>query len=370
MLEVEKSVTDTEVRVFCIGDPHFKVSNVREMNEMTERVLNKIRETQPNFIVCLGDILDRHSNIHVVPLTMAMKFLKELSMIKDLYIVIGNHDRPNNSNFCTEEHPFIACKFWERTVVIDTTMMVERDDNKFIFVPYVPPGRFMEAIRLLRRNTECQDDVSDILRGVTCIFAHQEFYGAKMEEGIESSHGDHWPVSYPLCISGHIHHYDDLQSNMIYVGTPMQHEYNDMSTKTVSMFKFKQNEFEHERFDLGLTRKYVVHLRAEEVSTYEPPKNTLVVLVICGTQPEIDVCKKIQRIKEFQKSGIKVKYKTQGTSDVLVNVRLTKDAKPVSYIRQVYNNIISSSEKIEENGRREKEKMVEIFRKLFGDVCD
>ena len=457
--------TDQDVpqslRVLCLGDPHFKINNVREMDEMTTKFLETARNLKPDFIVCLGDILDRHSNIHVIPLKMAIEFLKQISLIADLYIVIGNHDRPNNSNFCTDEHPFTACKFWDRTVVADKPLIIERQGRKFIFVPYVPPGRFAEALLLLdpieeersvngeekdvQLSTQDEDDedgvsnsevcepgvtavipsipteVGDsstptevptdrtptdqpeqtptdqtpteqpdktpteqpeqtslcptspskterlikILKDCTCLFAHQEMFAAKMGDGIESKHGDHWPHIYPLCISGHIHHYDDLQSNMIYVGTPMQHESNDTSTKTISVFTFdKSGSFDHERIDLNLVRKYIVYLRPNEVFTYEPPEHVIIILCICGTQAEIDVCKKTNKVKDLQKAGIKVKYKTEICDDSQQFVEgqvAPNGTEKLSYLKQMYLNIQQDEDK---------DLICEWYVKLFGGVSE
>ncbi len=62
-------------------------------------------------------------------------------------------------------------------------------------VPYVPPGRFVEALNIID---------NEWWKNVNCIFAHQEFYGCKMG-AIESIEGDKWDHSFPLVISGHIH---------------------------------------------------------------------------------------------------------------------------------------------------------------------
>ncbi len=86
------------VKVLCIGDPHIKVSNMVESEEMIEKLYNIVIEKKPDFIVCLGDVLDRHSNIHVSCLMMAEKMVDKLSSLVPFFLLIGNHDRPNNSN--------------------------------------------------------------------------------------------------------------------------------------------------------------------------------------------------------------------------------------------------------------------------------
>ena len=55
---------------------------------------------------------------------------------------------------------------------------------------------------------------------------------------ITSNEGDPWETSKPLCVSGHIHDYDKLKSNLIYVGTPIQHGYSDNGRKNSIFFRF------------------------------------------------------------------------------------------------------------------------------------
>ena len=98
------------VKVLCIGDPHIKVNNMLESEQMLEKLIEITNEKKPDFIVCLGDVLDRHSNIHVSCLMMAEKMVDKLSSLCPFYLLVGNHDRPNNSNFLTNEHPFNAMK--------------------------------------------------------------------------------------------------------------------------------------------------------------------------------------------------------------------------------------------------------------------
>ena len=105
--------SETDLKVLTIGDPHFKVSNVPESEAMTKNLIEIAKQMKPDLIVCLGDILDRHETIHVTPLTLSIQFLEELEQIAPLYTIIGNHDRPNNSDFMSDQHPFNALKQWK-----------------------------------------------------------------------------------------------------------------------------------------------------------------------------------------------------------------------------------------------------------------
>jgi len=303
------------MKVLTVGDIHIKVNNVPEIDEMINKLIELTLKEQPNFVVLLGDILDRHSTIHVSCLMRAEKLVLALSKIVPTFVLVGNHDRPNNSNFLTDEHPFNAMKLWDNTYIVDTTKSyifseksVREDSNaleneyRFVFVPYVPPGRFEEALDKVENPLDCSG-----------FFAHQEIYMAKMG-AIISKEGDKWPLENPLLISGHIHDYDMLQPNMIYTGVPLMHSFGDKPDKTVSMFTFNQNiqeKWKQERIDLGLIKKVTIYLTPEQLENYSPSKDKLIKLVIKGDEASIKTAAKLDKVQELKKQGVKVVFKTQ-----------------------------------------------------------
>jgi DNA repair exonuclease SbcCD nuclease subunit len=332
-------------RVLVIGDPHFKVSNIRETNLMTERIVALAEERKPDLIVCLGDILDRHETIHVTPLVKATAFLHQLRLIAPLVAIIGNHDRPNNSTYLTDEHPFSGLKHWKNTTIVDQGADIRIKGHRFIFVPYVPPGRFLEAIKSF--VTDDPED-PDFLSNVTCVFAHQEFLGAKMG-AIRSEIGDPWPLNYPYVISGHIHDYDQLASNILYTGTPIQHAFGDRDDKTVSWVEWPDRaegpaqglqevnraDLEYtqpciptqERIDLGLPKKVIVHLSCTDIVNYQPPPNTQLKIVVMGTSAEIKAAMKLTNIKTLISAGVKVVFRdvpSTKKADQVEPIKITK----------------------------------------------
>ena len=304
------------MKVLTIGDVHIKVNNVLEIDEMANKLIELTKKEQPNFVVLLGDILDRHSTIHVSCLMRAENLVLALSKLVPTFVLVGNHDRPNNSNFLTDEHPFNAMKFWDNVYIIDTTKAYtfsdegildssssEESKNRFVFVPYVPPGRFNEALSKISSHLNCQG-----------IFAHQEIINCKMG-AIISKEGDKWPLENPLLISGHIHDYDMLQPNMIYTGVPLMHSFGDKPDKTVSMFTFSE-EWKQERIDLGLIKKVTVYLTPEQLENYSAPQDKLVKLVVKGDEASIKTAAKLDKVQELKKQGVKVVFKTQITDKI------------------------------------------------------
>jgi len=77
---MEKKKKDI-VNVLCIGDPHFKVKNVKETMAMGKALVKLLEERTPDFIVVLGDVLDRHETIHESPLSRAIFLFEKITRI-------------------------------------------------------------------------------------------------------------------------------------------------------------------------------------------------------------------------------------------------------------------------------------------------
>jgi DNA repair exonuclease SbcCD nuclease subunit len=285
----------------AIGDCHFKTTNVIQTSAMIDKIVKVCIDKKPDFIVMLGDTLDRHETIHVDPLSRATCFLFELCKIAPTYLIIGNHDRPNNSDFLSDKHPFTGLKYLNNLHIVDKVVHNKISDFNFTFVPYVPPSRFIEALQTIDHD----------YKNNKCIFAHQEFKGAKMG-AIESQDGDIWETSLPLVVSGHIHDYDELQNNLIYTGTPIQHSFGDKEDKTISYFTFNNDSFTHQRIDLGLPKKRLIYLDYKDFLSLNPNNYNSkdeVKMVVRGSSAELKTLIKSNTVKMLEMKGVKVSYK-------------------------------------------------------------
>ena len=325
------------VTCLCIGDLHFKVGNGQETGPLHEALVKIASELKPTFIVGLGDTLDRFESVNVMALTRATALLHQLTLIAPLYLLIGNHDRPNNSDFLTDRHAFNALKYWQHCKVVDTTHTEVVEGLTFTFVPYVYPGKLEEAL----------DRASGDWRSSTAIFAHQEIYGCKLGSN-RSAVGDIWPGSHPLLVSGHIHDFDMLQANVIYTGTPIQHAYGDHDDKTVSVFTFTKEGFEHRRIGLGLPRKRIIRLSCDEALSYYHEPNEQVKLVISGTEAELRSFTKSVQAKALTKANVKLQYK------VKTNIPLPSERRSISYMAALYSNVKDDSN------------LKDLYHELFG----
>lgn len=202
----------TNKRYLVIGDLHIKGDNLQDISSLHARILSLIPDVDE--VVILGDTLDRHGTISMQPLAMASRMIKAYSDILPVRVLIGNHDRLNNTVYCTNESPFIQWSLipHPNITIVDKPIQL----GNVLFVPYVPPDTFQTCISEFD------------LTGIQLIFAHQEFAGCKYN-GITSSIKEGW--SSPIrIVSGHIHECQEI-GNVLYTGTPLQNDFNESPHK-------------------------------------------------------------------------------------------------------------------------------------------
>ena len=325
------------LKILCIGDPHFKPDNKDQTELMEQQIVNLIIAERPKLIVLLGDTLHTHERVNLHCLKRAVEFFRSIfkvisSLGSDhyMYILIGNHDRPNNNVYMTDEHPFNSLKEWgPNVIVVDSTYVGVHEDFNFAFVPYVQTGRFNEAL--------LTKDLSSPFPTTSAIFAHQEFKGAKMNS-ITSNVGDEYPLNNPICISGHIHDYDELQSNLIYVGTPIQHGFADRNDKSISMFTFegiiggeRMYVTEHKRIQLKIPKKLNIKLTPEEFMEYKYDETSQVKITLHGDPELVKQVLMSSHAEQLLDSGVKLKdgaiknsYKPSKVAITKLNITFSK----------------------------------------------
>ena len=294
-------MSEENVNIIFIGDPHFQVTNIKEINIFIDKLCLEIKKREVDIIIIAGDLLHSHEKLHTIALNKAFEFIKRLRQIKKTYILVGNHDMINNQQFLSENHWMNSIKEWENIKVVDKVICEKIKNKKFIFVPYVFTGRFKEALNTL--DTEWKD--------AKCIFAHQEFKGCKMGS-IISIDGDNWNIKEdPYVISGHIHSKQTPQENIYYPGASMQQAFGESDENIIAYLKFNnENKYLLEEINLGLSRKRIIYLDSEELDDIEIPETKdKIKLTISGNSEEFKQFKKTKKYKKILEKGIKINFK-------------------------------------------------------------
>lgn len=287
--------------ILFIGDPHFQISNIQEVDLFLEKIINLATKKNPDIIVIAGDILHTHERLHTLALNKAYDLIDNMRKITKTYVLVGNHDYINNQQFLTNNHWMNGLKEWNNTIIVDNVIKETINNETFIFVPYVPPGRFEEALRTLK-----DDWIS-----ASCIFAHQEFAGCKMG-AIVSIEGDKWDINNPIVISGHIHSKQQPQKNIYYSGSAMQHAFGESEKNIIAFFSFTKDQYELEEIDLELPRKKIVYMNVEEIDTYNIPETEdQIKVTLKGDYNEFKAVKKTKKYKNLVNKGVKVVFKPQ-----------------------------------------------------------
>lgn len=340
-------------KILALGDPHFKSDNLYQTNIMCANFLNLVKEVleEIDAVVIMGDILHNHDKINIFCLNRAILFLQNLRQIldeaksgdkKELWVLIGNHDRPNKYYYSNTDHAFNALKEWNNTFVADTLIIREiRGGFKFALAPYVAPGKFGEM-------TKEYLDGGDI----TCVFAHQEFYGASLrtsetgENGAvvlkKSQEGDVYSKTAPFCVSGHIHEEQWVGKNVYYLGSPYKlgwcsHYAKDENKKDAQkgavLFTFYNtpiNKREIVKYPLNvplnktvvISSKDILMFKLDEISNrYQQDGSKTRVFIRCqNTQEELLVMEHISKYKhDFVKFFIEKRFDEDEENSVKTN---------------------------------------------------
>jgi DNA repair exonuclease SbcCD nuclease subunit len=341
-----------------IGDTHFKNSvkgsTYNDSLEFIQRVTDIAKKHKPTFIVLLGDILDSHK-IQVHTHKLAEKLISNLSAISQTYILIGNHDFINNSQFLTDNHIFTPFKKWKNVHIADVQPLVlEIAEKMFIFCPYTPPGRFQEALDKLTESGY-NWDLAD------CIFAHQEFKGASNGKTI-STKGDDWDEDFPIVISGHIHEESQIRENIFYTGSSTQVNFGESQQKNVWIVKWEdedESSFKIEKISVVGKIKKNLSQSVESFVENMSNKSTLKELqsqphkiVLTGNSEEIKAFKKSKLCKQLSDVSSNVSFEYE-LEDTIIIEPVSHNNKNTTY-REVFHNLIKE---LPETAHREYESL-------------
>lgn len=255
------------VRVFYFTDVHFKKTEIVRAKQISSEIVRLARESKCDFIVCGGDTLDQHEVLNSIALSKAIKMFTRLKKIAPLYIILGNHDFPNNTETLHNVHPFLGLGKQKNIFIPTVPMKTEIKGVEFGFASYYPPGKLKEF---------CSEIMSSQI-----IFCHQEFQGAKYGM-MNSIDGDSWLITDPFVISGHIHEQQVVQANIFYPGSTIQHGFSDSANKTAFLLEIEKDKFQSIPLELKLEKFLEFNIGIEDINNIViPMEHKCKVIVHC-----------------------------------------------------------------------------------------
>ena len=323
--------------ICIIGDPHFKKTNKKETDILVEDAINLVRERKPDFTVILGDVYDEAEYVYYGCILRVTRFIMELKALVPVYILVGNHDRPNNRVYLTDEHPFGDYKEIEGVTIIERCHTMEWRGKKICMMPYVQNNLFHRA---------CQDCNINIM-DYDLFFCHQEFRYCDTNL-ITGSECDEWNPKYPFNISGHIHKKQLIGHNLFYPGTPYQVNFNEDTDKGIYLM---DENIEFEQFELRIPKKIEIKIDHRDIdSLLDVDQTSSLKITISGPREEI---KKILDRSEYKEklANATIHYKdTSKTrklkSELILNTpfedrlkQLLKNEKKRRLFREVFPHI-------------------------------
>lgn len=170
-----------------VGDIHATPDELKDCGILMELVERVAGDENVNRIVFLGDLHHTFAVTNVKVVAFYREWFKRLAknLNCSLEALVGNHDMPGNGT----QHPHALIAYEDLIRVHDKPHWT-LDDT--LFVPYyADPNLFHDAVNRNLGNSKL-------------IYCHQEFNGAKYDNGFYAPHGADPMMPVPT-ISGHIH---------------------------------------------------------------------------------------------------------------------------------------------------------------------
>ena len=136
-----------QLEILCIGDIHIKTKNFTDVDILLKELEDHLQKNHYDAIFSMGDTLDTHKRLDSDCLNKATQYFLMLEKYAQVFLIVGNHDLINNSQYLTDKHWLNGFKHTKhRFTVVDTVVDVNINGFRIVSVPYVPDGMFHKAL--------------------------------------------------------------------------------------------------------------------------------------------------------------------------------------------------------------------------------
>lgn len=268
-VEVERSDLEEDFtwneNIMLIGDIHFQSQAYEQGEEFIQKCLVKLEQYKPKMVVLLGDILDTFGDSKEAPFNQCYNFISKI-VSKDwciaLFIMIGNHDLINQTQFLSDKHFFNPYKKWPKVVVVDIPIHLTykgetTKDRNIVMCPYVYHGRFKEALDCANTYYTLSEYTGLVFlsekhskvdySNVHLVMCHQEFKGVTYGNVI-STQGDVLTKNLKniQIVTGHIHE-KFIMGNIRGIGSARQVSFGEPANKSIVSLSFSDEYYDEEK---------------------------------------------------------------------------------------------------------------------------
>jgi DNA repair exonuclease SbcCD nuclease subunit len=268
-------------KILLVGDVHIMDKNISSIDLLETQILKTIEEEKIDECIVLGDILHNHERLKSIPHNRAHKFLKDIASKVHTFVLVGNHDYINNSQFLSENHWMECLKGIDNLVVVDKVMKYNININvnmvttnkeekknmsantsmskdmmrtnkeekklksnfsindlsktfpiRLCLCPYVPNGRYIEALHT---------KIKDIRKESDFYFSHVCVNNMKMG-AIVVNDADDWKEDFPPLFVGHEHTFQVIAKNCICTGSSISTSSSEGVDKYLVVIKVDLND--------------------------------------------------------------------------------------------------------------------------------
>jgi len=203
---------------------HGRNSRVDDAVSVINQAYDHAEKIGAEYVVFGGDLFDRRKSIDVDTFNRVHSVVSNRSKAVKTLMIPGNHDQANKSGTI---HALQRFGSGDQCIVFSEPVWVELGDGVGLFgIPYYDDGQTISEYA--RAGVDCRPE--HIEKAI--LLMHYGVYGAKVgpsdyvlpcELNLSMLDPDHWDI----ILSGHYHIGQQIGDNFHYIGSAMQHRWDD-----------------------------------------------------------------------------------------------------------------------------------------------
>jgi len=204
------------MKYIIVGDTHIGVKQSSHkyhgiINDLFVDICDFAKTRGIHRLIQVGDMFDNRKALSQTSIDCALSVADMVSTsFARSYFIVGNHDTPSKDTMFP--HSLIIFKKYQNITIVDKPTMI---DDAILSLPWM-------------------FDIDDMVDARICI-GHFDINGAMMNSSGTTSRNHRLNFSdfskYELTLSGHYHTPNKYNHNVMYIGSPYQITFNDMSSK-------------------------------------------------------------------------------------------------------------------------------------------